>query len=114
MKKPQRLKPEERREQILVEALRQAGDTHYTVVTRDGVADALGLSGPAILYHFKSMQRLKWAIVQRAIDEENLTIVGQAAIANDLVAGPFTVPGDLRRRALDFLVNGAPESADAN
>ena len=109
MKKPQRLKPEERREQILAEALRQATVGHYTTITRDSVMDALGISGPALFYYFKSVGELKRAIVQRAVDEENLAVVGQAAIANDVNVGGHLIPPVLRARAFNYLIEGLSE-----
>lgn len=102
MKAPQRLKPADRRAQILAEGLRQAVRGHYTQITRDSLADALGISGPAILYHFQSMAEFKRALIVKAIDVRELTVLGQALIANDPAA--HGVADRLRDAAMSKLV----------
>jgi AcrR family transcriptional regulator len=92
-----RLKPEARRDEILSAALGLAIKTHYSMLTRDAVAEAAGISGPAVLYHFKSMARLRKAIMRAAVARELLSVVLQGLMLDDPIAmGAST---DLQERA---------------
>jgi AcrR family transcriptional regulator len=93
-----RLKPEVRRDDILAAAFALAAKGHYQHLTRNQVAEAAGISGPAVLYHFKSMDKLRKAIMRAAIAREFLPVVVQGVVAHDPLARGL--PGDLKARAM--------------
>lgn len=78
--KQKRLKPEARKEQMLTAALSLAENSHYLTVTRRDIAQALGLSGPAVQYHFKTMKRMRAELIRAAIEREVLPVVAQALV----------------------------------
>lgn len=82
MSKPKqtRLKPEARKEQMLTAALSLAEQSHYLTITRNEIARALGVSGPAVQYHFKTMKRLRAELVRAAVEREVLAVVAQAIL----------------------------------
>lgn len=92
-----RLKPAERRKQILEAAVPLAEKFGYNALTRDLIAEEAGVSGSVLNYHFSTMARFKRALVRHAVKVENLTIIAQA------VLGGEKIPMGLRRRALDSL-----------
>jgi AcrR family transcriptional regulator len=88
--KHKRQKPEVRKESIVDVALRLAAATHYTQVQRKQIADELGVTPPALTYHFGNMPQLRRAIMRAAIAKEDL-------VAQDEHAKK--APKALRRRA---------------
>lgn len=80
MPKQKRLKPEARKEQIITAALSLAENSHYLTVTRSEIAKALGVSGPAVQYHVKSMKHLRGELVKAAIKRKVLAVVAQAIL----------------------------------
>lgn len=96
-----RLKPEERREEILQAAAKLAAAVGLDMITRDAVARSVGVTGPAVQYHFKCVGDLKEEVARRAIAEEDLPVVAQLlATRNPLAAGMSPV---LRLKALNSL-----------
>lgn len=72
-----RLRPEVRREQILLEALRLSRKGHHLHVTRKDVADALGVSPPLISRYFGTQRALQDEVYYLAIDREIIEVVAQ-------------------------------------
>ena len=78
-----RLKPDDRRELIVITALALAQGKSYMKVTRAEIAAELGITGPAIQHHFSTMKKLQRSIMrvacQRAAigDEDALRVVAQ-------------------------------------
>lgn len=68
----QRLPPHERREQILDTAMEMLAEKGYRGLTMKAVAHRCGLTPPAVTYHFKNMETLLFAVLQRrdAVDLE--------------------------------------------
>lgn len=93
-----RLKPAVRREQILTAALSLAEASHYLRLTRDQIAESLGLSGPAVQYHFGTMKQLRGDLMRAAIKRENLVVLSQGLLSQDKRAQG--APEGLRVRAL--------------
>lgn len=78
-----RLDPEDRRKQMLDAATLIAVNSHYTTVTREAIASAVGCTKPLITHYFGSMENLRRNILIRAIESENFTILQQAIINKD-------------------------------
>lgn len=93
-----RMKPEARRDEILSAAFALAAKGFYLALTRNEIAEAAGISGPAVQYHFETMAKLRKAIMRAAIAREELPVVAQGIMANDALTKDL--PGNLRERAL--------------
>lgn len=100
MKKDTRLKPEVRKEQILTAALELAGESHYLKLTRDTIAEAVGLSGPAVQYHFKTVTQLRNAIIRAAVKREDLVVIAQGLGAKEPHAEKASAELQQRARAV--------------
>lgn len=85
-----RLKPEIRKNQILIAALSLAAEGHYTQVSRDKIAALCGVTGTAVQHHFGTMKQLRRAIIRYAIANSNHKVVAQAIIANDPAVSGLT------------------------
>tara|TARA_R100000750_G_scaffold34860_1_gene22434 strand:+ start:606 stop:911 length:306 start_codon:yes stop_codon:yes gene_type:complete len=94
-----RFKPEIRKEAIVDVALELAAAAHYTQVQRKQIADELGVTPPALTYHFGTMEQLRRAIMRAAIERENLGVIAQGLVAQDKHAKK--APEALRRRAIE-------------
>lgn len=99
-----RLDSATRRAQILTTALTLAERTHYLRLTRDQIARTLGISGPAVQYHFYTMRNLRDEVMRAAINREHFTVLAQGILAHDDVAQE--APPKLRRMALLSVVAG--------
>ena len=66
MSKQTRLKPDDRRELIVITALSLAQGKSYMKVTRDEIAEQLGITGPAIQHHFGTMKQLRRSVMRAA------------------------------------------------
>lgn len=98
--KKTRFSPVVRKTRILEAALPLARSHGYRHLTREQVALAAGISGPALNYHFETMRQFKQALVQYAIEVECLPVVAQALVGGE---AELIKDGSLRRRALDSL-----------
>lgn len=85
------------KELILATALQLANLQGYKGVTREGIARRLGIAEGCISYHFGNMKKLQTAMVERAVEAENLKLVGQALSDRHPVA--LKAPESLRRAA---------------
>ena len=92
-----KLRAEQRRAQILTQATRLARDGFLYNMTADDIAEAVNISRATVLHYFGSMQGLRDAVVQGAVDRENLSIIAQALGADDPLME--NVNADLRHRA---------------
>lgn len=87
-----------RKEHILAVAVDQAKTTGYTKITRDGIADAAGVSFGLVTKYFGTMSNLKRAVMGQAIKERIPEIVLQGLAHGDKRAQ--NAPEDLKREAL--------------
>ncbi len=100
MVKQKRFKTEVRKEEIVVVALELAVTVGgYTKVTRKAVADAMGLTPPAISHHFGTMAKLQRAMMRAAVTGEVLAVIAQGLVANDPHAKK--APEGLKRQAIE-------------
>ena len=68
-------------------------------MTGKEVAEAAGLQSHGLIGHyFGSTENLRQAVMDRAIDTENIEIVLQGIVLRDAKA--MTVPSDLKQKAL--------------
>jgi len=98
-----RLKPADRRKQLIEAALNLAEGRDYTRVTRNEIAAAAGVVGAVIHHQFGTMAKLRRAIMRAAVAEERLSIIGQGLVVRDPQA--MKAPLELRTRALQSLVD---------
>lgn len=98
-----RLKPEERKEQILSTAVVVALRDGFNNFTRDGVAKQAGVSMGLINRYFSNMPKLRKAVMRRAIKQEILAIIGQGLAIKDITAKGKT-PALLKLKALKSLL----------
>jgi len=99
--KKQRLASGERKQQIVEAALSLAKIGNYATVQRVEVANALGVSPPAISHHFGDMDALREAVMFEAVRRGCLPVVVQGLAAGHQLAKE--APEELRLRAVASL-----------
>lgn len=92
-----RKKHDDRLAEIIAAGVKLAERDGYVAVTRNALADAVGISGPAVSYH-GTMRTIQAAIVREAIRIECLPVIAQAVTMRHPLAA--RIPQGLRRRAL--------------
>lgn len=97
-----RLKPEARKEDILAAAVPLAVKLGYSNVSREKIAEAAGVSGAVLNYHFGTMLQFRRDLMRYAIKQKALAIIAQGLSSGDAQA--VKAPEDLRRLALDSLM----------
>lgn len=74
------------RSKLLGVAMQLANLHGFGRVTRNMIADRAEVATGTVSYHFKGMRKLEAAMVERAIETENLRILGQAISAKHPLA----------------------------
>lgn len=92
-----RANPELRKGHILATAVALAKEHGYHKLTRDGVAEAAGVSMGLVTRYFGTMVQLKRDVVRYAIREEVLEVIAQALALGDDHARK--APAELKERA---------------
>lgn len=93
--------PAARREEILAAALVLAESVGYRTMTRAQVAESAGVCRSLVRHYFGSLEGLRGAVLQAAIDRGSLRVVGQAvALGDPLTSG---LSAGLRAEALAAL-----------
>ena len=90
------------KEHILEVAYVMAQRDGFGSLTRDGVAAEAGVAMGSVNHHWGKMSALREAVMQRAVEEENLELIGQGMALGDSVAK--SAPLELRTRALTTLL----------
>ena len=90
------------KEHILEVAYTMAQHDGFGTLTRDGVAAEAGVAMGSVNHHWNKMSALREAVMQRAVEEENLELIGQGIALGDSVAK--SAPLELRTRALTTLL----------
>jgi AcrR family transcriptional regulator len=85
-KKQTRMKPPERREQILAIALELAIEHGYTRIGWEEIAARLEVSTTALRYHFTNLVGLKAAVMRHALVERCAIVVAQGLALRDPLA----------------------------
>lgn len=93
-----RKKPDVRREEIMREAVALAVSSGYLNFTASDLAFRAGVTRSAVHYHLGGMDRLRQAVVHRAVVDRVLPIIAQLVVARaPELSG---VPADLQREAV--------------
>lgn len=100
-----RLKPADRRKQLIETALKLAEGRDYTRITRDEIAAEAGVVGSVIHHQFGTMAKLRREIMRAAVAEERLAVICQGIATGDRQA--LEAPAELRLRALQSLVDSS-------
>lgn len=90
------------KEHILDTAYKMAQRDGFAAITRDGVAAEAGVAMGSVNHHYGTMQVLRDAVMQRAVEEEQLELIAQGIAMGDNVAKTATLA--LRKRALTTLL----------
>lgn len=90
------------KEHILDTAYKMAQRDGFAAITRDGVAAEAGVAMGSVNHHYGTMQVLRDAVMQRAVEEEQLELIAQGIALGDNVAK--SAPLELRQRALTTLL----------
>ena len=72
-----RFKPAVRKEEIIQAAVALSITNGYMNVTRDDIAEFIGVVGGTIQYHFGTMGKLRSEIMRHAVKTKNATLVAQ-------------------------------------
>lgn len=99
----QRLKPKDRKLQILDAMLDEAEVSGYARLTREAIATRALCSPNLVSNYFKTMPQLRRTLMRQAIRQERLKIIAQGVVLQDPHA--LEAPEDLRRRALEAAGN---------
>lgn len=90
------------KEHILEVAYTMAQRDGFGTLTRDGVAAEAGVAMGSVNHHWGKMSALREAVMQRAVEEENLELIGRGMALGDSIAK--SAPLELRTRALTTLL----------
>ena len=90
------------KEHILDTAYKMAQRDGFASITRDGVAAEAGVAMGSVNHHYGTMQVLRDAVMQRAVEEEQLELIAQGIAMGDNVAK--SAPLELRQRAISTLL----------
>lgn len=85
------------KDKILGTAMQLANLKGFGNVTRNDIADRAEVATGSVSYHYKTMKKLETAMVERAVETENLKILAQALARRHPVA--LKAPEALRVRA---------------
>lgn len=95
-----RVHKDARKDHILKHAMKLA-ERHGYMLTRDELARAAEVTPSLVTYHFHSIKGLREAIIERAINEENLKVLAQGLANSNPVA--LAAPPQLKQAAAKFL-----------
>lgn len=84
--KQSRKAPDERKAEMLDAALELAQEGHYATVTRDRVAEAVGVTGSVVQYHFGTMALFRAALMRHAVEKRCARVVLQGLCLRDPAA----------------------------
>ena len=95
---PDRMKPKERRAQILGAALVVAARIGYNRMGRSDIAAEAGVSDALVSKYFNTMLQMQRATLRRAVKVEHHTVIAQGLIAKDRIV--MKIPDELKQAAL--------------
>lgn len=94
----QRLKPKDRKLQILDAMLDEAEVTGYARITRESIALRAACSPNLVSNYFDTMPQLRRTLMRNAVKQERLKIIAEGIVLRDKHA--LEAPEELRQRAL--------------
>ena len=98
-----KLEARQRVAQILAAALELAPKVGYQKLTREAIAQHLGIPSSLIPYHMGTMPAFRRQIMREAVRVECLPVIAQGLAARDSQA--LKAPPELRARALQSLAS---------
>ena len=87
------------KDNILEVAYTMAQRDGFGTLTRDGVAAEAGVAMGSVNHHWLKMSALREAVMQRAVEEENLEIIAQGIAMGDSIAK--SAPLEIRVKAVN-------------
>lgn len=87
------------KDNILEVAYVMAQRDGFGSLTRDGVAAEAGVAMGSVNHHWGKMSALREAVMQRAVEEENLEIIAQGIALGDKIAN--SAPREIRVKAVN-------------
>jgi AcrR family transcriptional regulator len=96
-----RLAPDVRSGQILDAAIKLAKSKGFGALTRDGIADAAGVSTGLVSNYFGNMDAMKNEVMKVAVRDEILPVIAAGIVAGNRIAK--RAPEALRKRAVHSL-----------
>jgi len=100
-----RMKPADRREEILDAAVRTAAAVGFSRMTRDDIARTSGCTPGLVSARLGTMERLRNEVMRRAVREEVLAVIAEGIALRHPHA--LKAPDDLRKRAAATLLRTA-------
>jgi AcrR family transcriptional regulator len=97
------MQPQARKELILDEAIQLSIRIGYNSITRDLVAERMGIASGLVGKYYPRMHNLRVAIMEAAINREILEILAQGLTVNDPLA--LTIPACLKDKVHQYLIN---------
>ena len=101
----ERKKPGDRKEQLLLAAIEVSKEKGYQRITRTDVAERADVSAGLIHFYFESIDLLRRAIMDAAVEREIPEIVLQGLAVSDSAA--LLAPVKLRAKALALYAAGS-------
>ena len=98
-----RLTPEQRQEQILQAAVKLANEGKLYNMSFVNIADEANCKRPTIKHYFKSLIKLRAAVIQEAISKEHYSIIAQAIAGHDDAIKDC--PQSIKNAALEWCKN---------
>lgn len=99
-----RLKPQDRKAEILTAAIKVAGRPGgWSTLTRESVANEAGCAVGLVSRYFGTMACFKRAIMRAAVNDRDLSIIAQGLATRDVNA--IKADADLKAQALATLAN---------
>lgn len=95
-----RLNKQTRREQILAEALRVASVKGYNRITRDDIAEGLGIPASLVCYHLGPASRIREEVMREAVRVGCAPVIAQGLAMRDPLA---VAVGPMRQLIRSFL-----------
>lgn len=93
-----------RRDAVLAAAINLATRDGFAHITRDGVAKQAGVGAGTVNLYYGTVPQLKRDVMRFAVRNEVLSVIAQGIAARDPQA--MKAPDELKRRALDSLMDG--------
>lgn len=90
------------KEHILDTAYKMAQRDGFAAITRDGVAAEAGVAMGTVNTHFGVMGNLRDAVMQRAVEEEQLELIAQGIAIGNPIAKSVDV--DVKLKAVEHLL----------
>lgn len=98
------LKPEDRKEEIMIAAIVVAERDGFMVMRREDVAKQAKCANGSVNRYFGNMNQLRRAVMRRAVTTKNLQIIAQGIVVKDKHA--MKAPPELKTAAAIHAVVG--------